>query len=328
MIKTLCFKRRRCSLRSFLPLVFAVVLFFYVVFNQMRTKPRVPSSWDVTYPPRRLPEIIYEETEVPLPNIMYINTSLIPIHSGLTEAQLEENFFEYIIQKEVWCKKKERLGHPGEGGWNVCLPPPFGLRKPCIVYCFQTDQNWEFADAVSFIYGCHVYAYDPSLKDNKQNRSNLIHISTTGLGPTNGYNMNGWKLKTLKNLLKENGHTQTIISYLKIDIEYDEWPCLRMAIADGSLSNVKQLAFEIHTVPKKVMVNAAHEKSIRPHKKEYIEMHNILSQLQALNFQKFDYQRNTLIEYTSPVTNKSRSFAYELYYLNTKFTQQDYDAEV
>ena len=121
---------------------------------------------------------------------------------------------------------------------------------------------------------------------------------------------------------------QRIISYLKIDIEYDEWSSLRTAISDGSLKNVKQLAFEIHTVPAKVMINAAKIKSIRPLKEEYIEMHNILSQLQLLNFRKFDYQRNIFGEYTSTVTNKSRSFAYELYYLNTKYAQEDYDAQV
>lgn len=294
----------------------------------MLNKKEVPSSWDIQYPEQRIPEETFEETEVPLPNIMYINTTLIPIHADLSEAELEENFFEFLIQKELWCKKNERLGHPGEGGWNVCLLPPFGLQKPCIVYCFQTDQNWEFVDAVSFIYGCHVYAYDPSLKDDKQNRSNLVHISKTGLGHQNGYNLKGWKLNTLKTLLKNNGHTKAIISYLKIDIEYDEWASLRTAIDDGSLTNVKQLAFEIHTVPAQVMINAAKIKSIRPHKEEYLEMHHILSQLQLLNFRKFHYQRNIFGEYTSVVTNKSRSFAYELYYVNTRFALQDYDAEV
>ena len=40
-----------------------------------------------------------------------------------------------------------------------------------------------------------------------------------------------------------------VIDYIKFDIEWSEWAALRAMLNEGSLVNVKQLAFEIHFSP-------------------------------------------------------------------------------
>ncbi|CAI9735748.1 Hypothetical predicted protein [Octopus vulgaris] len=315
-------RKRWFFLRMFFACGVVVTLLLYIVFSQRVKVIPAKDSWD-------LPVIwspIKDEAEVPpvppLPNILYINASKITLSLDQSEQDIEDNFFEFLIRKEIWCKRNERLGHQGAGGWNVCLSPPFGLIKPCIVYLIGTGANTEFDDAVSYIYGCHVHVFNPAKKKLNRKKSNLIHVHNLGLSKKDDSSPEGWTTVTFKKLLEQNGHLQTIISYVKVDLEYQEWACLKTIFADNSLANVKQLAFEIHTVL------PGNSSNVRPTKYDYIEMYKTLSLLLPLNFHKFDYRRNPFGEYISPVTKKHRSYAYELYYVNTKYTLEDYDAEV
>ena len=45
-------------------------------------------------------------------------------------------YFRFLEQKDVICKNDKRLGTQHDGGWNVCMSPPFELIKPCLVYSF------------------------------------------------------------------------------------------------------------------------------------------------------------------------------------------------
>lgn len=34
------------------------------------------------------------------------------------------------------CETHTRIGNESDGGWDICLSPPFQLVQPCLVYSF------------------------------------------------------------------------------------------------------------------------------------------------------------------------------------------------
>ena len=53
------------------------------------------------------------------------------------ENNLVINFdFSFVLKTQVECSRVQRLGRPGDGGWDVCLIPPYLPKKPCLVYSF------------------------------------------------------------------------------------------------------------------------------------------------------------------------------------------------
>ena len=81
----------------------------------------------------------------------------------------------------------------------------------------------------------------------KRRHSKRILFYRVGIGEKDDErNERGWKIKTLTSLRQMLNHTDTIIDYLKMDIEGGEWPVLDQWLNDGDLSRVKQLAIEIH----------------------------------------------------------------------------------
>ena len=84
---------------------------------------------------------------------------------------------------------------------------------------------------------------------------------------------------------------------------------------DGSLKRVKQLIFEIHT--------SEVETVQRPSSKDdFVRMYESLVALERAGFRRYNYHYNTLGQYTSVRTGKTRSCCYELYYVNIRFLKR------
>ena len=73
------------------------------------------------------------------------------------------------------------------------------------------------------ISGCEVYAYDHTITAIPHTKHDNLHFVTTGLGPENQLQhstSNGTevfaKVKTLDTILRENGHADSVINYLKV----------------------------------------------------------------------------------------------------------------
>ena len=116
--------------------------------------------------------------------------------------------------------------------------------QECIVYSFGIGNDWSFEDGIAS-FGCKVYAYDPTI-DHAAVRSKNIAFKKIGVvGEAN----NDKSYQTLNQILRENGHTQTKISYLKLDIEAHELSGLPLWLRSGALENVEQLAIEVHLEP-------------------------------------------------------------------------------
>ncbi|PVD36343.1 hypothetical protein C0Q70_03322 [Pomacea canaliculata] len=195
------------------------------------------------------------------------------VTSNMTETEAEENFFRYLENKDVLCKNDVRLGHQHEGGWNVCLSPPFSLLHPCVVMSFGIGRDWQFDEAVSKIYGCRVLAYDPSILKIGDKQSKLIEFKRIGIGRRNEVNTAGWQLKTLGTIIRDEGLKDKIISYVKIDIEYSEWEVLKSIYQEMSLHNVRQFGFEMHS---RELFHAS-KIDMPTTKEDFVQMYNLLT---------------------------------------------------
>ena len=151
------------------------------------------------------------------------------------------------------CNIKARLGgqylsgcHVMDGQKYICMDELMMdiQNQECIVYSFGIGYDWSFEDGIAG-FGCKVYAYDPTI-DHATVRSKNIAFKKIGVV---GEASNDKRYQTLNQILRENGHTQTKISYLKLDIEAHELSGLPLWLKSGALENVEQLAIEVHLEP-------------------------------------------------------------------------------
>ena len=148
------------------------------------------------------------------------------------------------------CHVKKRLGgvyenhcHVMDGQKYICMDDlAEDIRKQeCLIYTFGIRDDWSFEDIIGSM-GCRVFAFDPTI-DAEPKRSENIRFQKVGVV---GKPTNDKSYKTLAQILKDNGHTNTKISYLKIDIEGHELSGLPVWLNSGALNNVNQIAMEVH----------------------------------------------------------------------------------
>ncbi|KAK3092809.1 hypothetical protein FSP39_007458 [Pinctada imbricata] len=178
--------------------------------------------------------------------------------SGMSDGGAMSIFQSFLSIIQYHCKEFVRVGKTTDGGWDVCIDPKYAPRKPCIVYSFGIAFDWSFDESMAKTFGCKVYSYDPSMDLPIHSHSPGVYFYNIGIsskdtsipgltvkGPK-GQRKMAWKLRTLKSLLKENGHLNRRIDILKMDVEEAEWAAIPNMISTGVLKNVKQLYIEFH----------------------------------------------------------------------------------
>ena len=181
------------------------------------------------------------------------------------------------------CNVKTRLGgvylsgcHVMDGQKYVCMDELMSdiNSNECIVYSFGIGGDWSFEDNIASM-GCRVYAYDPTI-DHPEKRSENISFKKVGVVGVSGSDKS---YQTLDEILTENKHVNTKISYLKIDIEAHELTGLPIWLENGSLRNVEQIAMEVHLEP--------------PEEKVTLEFFKTFKDLELIgNYRIFNWEAN------------------------------------
>ena len=148
----------------------------------------------------------------------------------------EINLYKMLCPKEVIKKKKILVGNFGDGGYVLFDD----LKDIKIAYSFGIRNEFSF-DKELASKGIDVYMYDHTI-NNIQSNDAKLHWKKIGLGSENTKKQN---LKSLKELLIDNHHTNEKNMILKIDIEHNEWEPLKEMSAK-ILNQFKYIILELH----------------------------------------------------------------------------------
>jgi hypothetical protein len=233
----------------------------------------------------------------------------------MTDGQAEDRFYQILTTLDLECLEIRRMGSFDDGGWDLCTVEPYDFKPGCIVYSFGINFDFTFDDAMAVAFKCSVKSFDPSMTVKDYLRSANVYYYQLGIGSENTVTDKGWKLMTLRSIQAKLHHTEKLIDVVKLDIEYNEWVCLQQMVTDGSLNNVKQLIFEIHTPEVETVQRPSS-------KQDFLDMYLTLAALEHIGFRKYHYHSNPLGHYTSVRTGKTRSCCYELYYINIHFLKE------
>ena len=171
-------------------------------------------------------------------------------YKGMLECLIndpdEKNCIYHLISpKSVVGKKRILIGEKSDGCY--VLLDDFSNIK--IAYSFGIGSNVKFDKALADK-GIDVYMYDHMI--NSLPYENIkFHWNKIGLSERNQNNIN---LKTLEQLIKENGHLKENNMILKIDIEHSEWKPLN-TIKEDILKKFKYIVLEYHFKDEKYFKN-------------------------------------------------------------------------
>ena len=107
---------------------------------------------------------------------------------------------------------------------------------------------------------------------------------------------------------------QRVIDVLKLDIESNEWSCIKTMVREGVMTSVRQLVFEMHT-PEVFMVGR------QSSREDYADMYATLHLLEEHGFRRFHIHYNHMGQFISTRSGKHRTCCYEISYININFLQ-------
>ena len=160
-------------------------------------------------------------------------------YKGALNCLLNDNEFciyRFLCPKEVPGKKRILIGRKADGGY-VLLDDFENIK---IAYSFGIEADAYF-DKDLADRGIDVYMYDHTI-NNLPFENPKFHWKKIGVGGKNDTNEN---IKTLEELIKENGHSSEKNMILKMDIESYEWNTLK-DLSEDILNQFKYILIEFH----------------------------------------------------------------------------------
>lgn len=238
--------------------------------------------------------------------LLFVGPSTAKVHPNMTLDEADIAFFKFISNLHLLCENALRFGNALDGGWDMCIAKPYRPKEPCLVYSFGINNDFSFDDAISRKFNCTVRSFDPSMKAGTHRRSDRVWFYKIGIGGNNTVNDRHWTLKTFTDITALFNETDTIIDYLKIDVESSEWPSLVPMLEGDTLSRVKQFGVEIHIGQFTVQT--------------LYYQYMLLKRLEDAGFRRWYFARN----YYRVIKRRTgfRSCCYEMVYINTRFLKQ------
>uniref|UniRef100_H2ZNW7 Methyltransferase domain-containing protein n=1 Tax=Ciona savignyi TaxID=51511 RepID=H2ZNW7_CIOSA len=173
-----------------------------------------------------------------------------------------DTLWNYVYTMQYKCKKSEYLGGDpkmkNDGAYDLCTEEkfwPLSTNKDykCLMYSFGVGFDFSFDDEIARK-GCEVHSFDPSMPyEDGMHRASGLTFHKTGISDADlDRDANGWKMRTLRTILKEMQHSGRYLDYLKVDTDAPgnrggfEDVLLQELLDTGLHKCVRQFAMEIH----------------------------------------------------------------------------------
>ena len=168
-----------------------------------------------------------------------------------TNDELRDLFHQIIMNPHIGrCTTLQRFGgfyrsdcKYWDGQKFMCMPDVYEdiENNECLIYSFGIANDYSFEQALGLL-GCKVFTFDPYVRYPPKIAKN-VYFEKLGVANRNDPpNL----LKTLSSIFSAKNHSNTKITYLKIDIEGNEIDGLDEWLKSGALDNVQQIALEYH----------------------------------------------------------------------------------
>jgi hypothetical protein len=155
-------------------------------------------------------------------------------------ASRAQRILDYFIPKDGVGKNLMRMGRNYDGGY--IMVDDFGKCEAAYSFGIADDVSWDLDVAKR---GIDVFLYDHTI-ETLPIQDKRFHFFRTGICGTSG---EGKNLKTLQEILTENGHIASKNLILKIDVEGAEWNAFEKTSSE-IIDNFAQIAVEFHSVNK------------------------------------------------------------------------------
>ena len=170
---------------------------------------------------------------------------------SITNDELRDLFHQIIMNPHNGrCTALQRFGGVyrsdckyWDGQKFMCMPDVYEdiENNECLIYSFGIANDYSFEQALGLL-GCKVFTFDPYVRYPPKIAKN-VYFEKLGVANKNDPpNL----LKTLSSIFSAKNHSNTKITYLKIDIEGNEIDGLDEWLKSGALDNVQQIALEYH----------------------------------------------------------------------------------
>ncbi len=224
--------KKKVNKLIYIILTFIFFLLFFILILSLFNKPKIFAT--TNYNNKNA-----TEKKIELLKLMTNNNILLykGAHNCLLN-DIETNYciYKFICPKKVLGKNRILLGEKGDGSY-VLLDDFENIK---IAYSFGLGGNLKFDDELAKR-NIDVFMYDHTI--NKLPHENArFHWKKIGIA---GENEKNDQLKTLKDLIIENGHSAEKNMILKIDVECSEWDVF-YTMSDDILMQFKYITIEFH----------------------------------------------------------------------------------